>query len=92
MTKIQIISCEICDMTFTRVSSLNRHKKSKNHINSEILSHIYKDNYKKQDIHLNHIKNLTLQINTFTHIKNIKKLKTHNIGPCYIYMYKIINP
>ena len=37
MTKIQIISCEICDMTSTRVSSLNRQKKSKNHINSEIL-------------------------------------------------------
>ena len=48
MTKIQMISCEICDMTFTRVSSLSRHKKSKNHINSEILSRIYRNNYEKR--------------------------------------------
>ena len=73
MTKIKIISCEICDMTFTRVSSLNRHKKAKNHINSEILSHIYRDNYKKQDIHLNHIKNLILQ--KITHLNQIHLLQ-----------------
>ena len=70
MTKIKIISCEICDKTFTTVSTLKRHKKLEHqHINSEILSHIYKDNYKKQDIHLNHIKNLILQ--KITHLNQI---------------------
>ena len=74
MTKIQIISCEICDMTFTRVSSLKRHKKSKHqHINSEISFPTCKDNYEKQDIHLNHIKNLILQ--KITHLNQIHLLQ-----------------
>ena len=73
MTKIQIISCEIYDMTFTTVSSLKRHKKSKHHINSEILCRICRDNYEKQDIHLNHIKNLILQ--KITHLNQIHLLQ-----------------
>ena len=43
-------------------STLKRHKKSKHqHVNSEISCRTCKDNYEKQDIHLNHIKNLILQ-------------------------------
>ena len=84
MTKIQIISCGICDMTFTKASSLNRHKKSKNHINSEILSRIYRDNYEKQDIHLNHIKNLILQKN-HTLKSNSSHTKTRIISRKYYF-------
>ena len=68
-----MISCEFCDMTFTRESSLSRHKKSKNHINSVMFSRIYRDNYKKQDIHLNHIKNFILQ--NITHLNQIHLLQ-----------------
>ena len=74
MTKIQIISCEICDMTFTTVSTLKSHKKSKHqHINSEISCRTCKDNYEKQDIHLNHVKKLILQ--KITHLNQIHLLQ-----------------
>ena len=74
MTKIQIISCEICDKTFTTASILKRHKKSKHqHINSEISCRTCKDNYEKQHIYLNHIKNLILQ--KITHLNQIHLLQ-----------------
>ena len=74
MTKIQIISCEICDMTFTTVSTLIRHKKLKHqHINSEISCRTCKDNYEKQDIHLTNIKNSILQ--KITHLNQIHLLQ-----------------
>ena len=60
-------------MTFTTVSSLKRHEKSKHHINSEILCRICRDNYEKQDMHLNHIKNSILQ--KITHLNQIHLLQ-----------------